>query len=126
MRSRGCLAFWITLAYTLYLVFKRLKHKSLLRCKAISTTEHGHGLYCLSHIGCTVTINRVKKSPKRCHSIGWKRTCEGIAQSCIFFLTVCVFVLLKLFLETARLMYVEKVWLCVRGPFWLKLHVVVS
>jgi hypothetical protein len=50
---------------------------------------------------------------------------QGIAQSCIFSLTVCDFVLLKLFLETARLMCVKKVWLCVRGPFCLKLHVVV-
>jgi hypothetical protein len=66
-----------------YLVFKRLKHKSLLRCKA----SHSH----------------------------------------VFFsLTVCDFVLLKLFLETARLLCVKKVWLFVRGPFCLKLHVVVS
>ena len=50
---------------------------------------------------------------------------QGITQSCIFSLTVCDFVLLKLFLETARLMCVKKVWLCVRGPFCLKLHVVV-
>jgi hypothetical protein len=34
MRSRGRLAFRSTLAYALYLVFKRLKHKSLLRWKA--------------------------------------------------------------------------------------------
>jgi hypothetical protein len=48
---------------------------------------------------------------------------QGIAQSCIFLsLTVCDFVLLKLFLETARLMCVKKAWLFVRGPFCLKLH----
>jgi hypothetical protein len=82
MRSRDRLAFRSTLAYTLYLVFKRLKHKSLLRCKA----SHSH----------------------------------------VFFsLTVCDFVLLKLSLETARLMC-EKSMAFVRGPFCLKLHVVVS
>jgi hypothetical protein len=36
MRSRDRLTFQSTLAYTLYLVFKRLKHKSLLRCKGIA------------------------------------------------------------------------------------------
>ena len=83
MRSRGRLTFRSTLANTLYLVFKRLKHKSLLRCKASD-----------SHV--------------------------------FFSHMVCDFVLLKLFLETARLMCVKKVWLFVRGPFCLKLHVVVS
>ena len=67
----------------LYLVFKSLKHKSLLRCKA----SHSH---------------------------------------VFFLLTVCDFVLLKLLFKTARLMCVKKVWLFVRGPFCLKLHVVVS
>jgi hypothetical protein len=53
---------------------------------------------------------------------------QGIAHVVVYFfsLTVCDFVLLKLFLETARLMCVKKVWLFVRGPFCLKLHVVVS
>jgi hypothetical protein len=37
-RIRGRLLFRSTLAYTLYLVLKRLKHKSLLRCKA----SHSH------------------------------------------------------------------------------------
>jgi hypothetical protein len=66
------------------LVFKRLKHKSLLKCKA----SHSHVFF--------------------------------------FSLTVCDFVLLKHFLETARLMCVKKVWFFVRGPFCLKLQVVVS
>jgi hypothetical protein len=52
---------------------------------------------------------------------------QDIAQLCIFFpLTVCDFVLLKLSLETARLICVKKVWLFVKGPFCRKLHVVVS
>jgi hypothetical protein len=42
--SRGRLTFRSTLAYTLYLVFKRLKHKSLLRCKA----PHSH-VFFFSH-----------------------------------------------------------------------------
>jgi hypothetical protein len=100
MWSRDCLTFRRTLAYSLYLVFKRLKHKSLLRCKTshsyifffpftvcdfvllkffletarlnprISTTEHVHALYFLSHIDCTVTINRVKKVPEKM-SLHW-------------------------------------------------------
>jgi hypothetical protein len=52
-------------------------HPSIEFNPRISTTEHVHALYFLSHIGCTVTINRVKKSPKRCHSIGWKRPCDN-------------------------------------------------
>ena len=52
-------------------------HSSIESNPRISTTEHVHALYFLSHIGCTVTINHVKKSPKRCHSIGWKRSCDN-------------------------------------------------
>jgi hypothetical protein len=52
-------------------------HSSIESNPRISTYEHAHALYFLSHIGCTVTINRVKKSPKRCHSIGWKRSCDN-------------------------------------------------
>ena len=37
-------------------------HPSIEFNPRISTTEHVHALYFLSHIGCTVTINRVKKS----------------------------------------------------------------
>ena len=39
-------------------------HPSIESNPRISTTEHVHALYVLSHIGCTVTINRVKKSRK--------------------------------------------------------------
>jgi hypothetical protein len=52
-------------------------HSSIESNPRISTTEHVHALYFLSHIGCTVTINHVKKSLKRCHSIGWKRSCDN-------------------------------------------------
>ena len=52
-------------------------HPSIESNPIISTTEHVHALYFLSHIGCTVIINSVKKSPKRCHSIGWKRPCDN-------------------------------------------------
>jgi hypothetical protein len=55
----------------------RPSHPSIEPNPRISTTEHVHALYFLSHIGCTVTINRVKKSLKRCHSIGWKRSCDN-------------------------------------------------
>ena len=52
-------------------------HPSIESNPRISTTEHVHALYFLSHIGCTVPINRVKTSPKKCHSIGWKRSCDN-------------------------------------------------
>jgi hypothetical protein len=52
-------------------------HPSIESNPRISTTEHVHALYFLYHIGCTVTINRVKKFLKRCHSIGWKRSCDN-------------------------------------------------
>jgi hypothetical protein len=40
-------------------------HPSIEFNPRISTTEHVHALYFLSHIGCTVTINRVKKNPRK-------------------------------------------------------------
>ena len=52
-------------------------HPSIESNPRVSTTEHVHPLHFLSPIGCTVTINRVRKSPKRCHSIGWKRPCDN-------------------------------------------------
>ena len=65
-------------------------HSSIESNLRISTTEHVHALNFLSHIGCTVTINRVRKSPKRCHSIGCKRPCEYFSKSPRVFQTATV------------------------------------
>ena len=45
-------------------------HPSIDSNPRISTTEHVHALCFLSHIGCTVTINRVKKVPQKM-SLHW-------------------------------------------------------
>jgi hypothetical protein len=53
-----------------FVLLKLLSHPSIESNPRISTTEHVHALYFLSHIGCTVTINRVKKVPEKM-SLHW-------------------------------------------------------